>query len=183
MLLRIFAITVLSVILVWGCASGPTVVSRASYLSNPPIAVNLEKIQIIEQENLTSSSNTLLDVNIVDVLKQWTKSAFECSGSGTPLNVEITEAKLVSLGEIQKTMSAEDENIYVGILGVRVFMGRNPLSSQPSNSIHSKVSITIPAHYTLKDRRQMVVSLAEEVMEILHKEVVRYIETQGKLRR
>ena len=167
----------------WGCASGPVVLSRASYLSNPPIAVNLEKIQIIEHEDSTSSSNTLLDVNIVDVLKQWTKSAFECSGSGTRFNIEITEAKLVPLREIQKVMSAEDENVYVGILGVRIFMGRNPLSSQPFHSIHSKVSITIPDRYTLKDRRQMVVSLAEEVVDILHKEVMRYLETQQKLRR
>ncbi|PPE03442.1 hypothetical protein [Holospora curviuscula] len=182
-MLVFFAIIVLSGVLLWGCSSGPAVVSHANYLSSPPVIVDLEKIQVVEQESLMCSSATVLDINIVDLVRQWTKSAFVCSGSGIPLNVEIVEAKLAPLRELQSAISSEEENTYVGILDVRIFIGKNPLSSRTSHSIHSKVSVTIPSHYTLKERRHAVLSLAEEVVEILHKEVVRYIDTQGKLRR
>ncbi|WP_152531071.1 MULTISPECIES: hypothetical protein [Holospora] len=181
--LNFLAISILGGIFLWGCRPGPSISPKSSYFSSPCVAISAEKIQVVEQEALVSSWNTLLDVNLVDMVRQWTKSAFSCSGSGPTFNVEIIEAKLAPLKEVQPTSSDADENTYVGILGVRVFMGKNPLLSKQSHTVHSKVSMVIPSHYTLKERRQVVLSLAEEVIESLHKEVLRYLEVQDRLRK
>ncbi|ETZ06791.1 hypothetical protein P618_201083 [Holospora obtusa F1] len=174
--------TVLSAFLLWGCRSTPSVSPKASYLSVPPVAIDAEKIQVVEQESLVGTWNTLLDVNLVDLVRQWTKSGFSCSGFGPSINVEIVEAKLAPSRELSEDKAQEDENIYVGMLSVRIFLGNNPLLAKQSHTVHSKVSVTIPAHYTLKERRQMVLSLAEEVVETLHKEVIRYLSDQKKVK-
>lgn len=162
-----------------GCSSKPLIVPRAGYLSKPPVLLNASRIQILEQEKI-DGVDTILNISVIDLVRQWAESAFQCSGVGSPLNVEIVEASLAPANVVEDGGS---EDTYVAVLGVRVFFGANPLEQSASSMVNSKVSRVIPARCSLKERRKLAINLVEEAIEMLHKQVVRYIEAHPKSKR
>ena len=158
-------------IILGGCAS-VKLVNKATYLSCPPHSVHASKIRILEQEGFDGTGSSLLSVSAIDMIRQWSQSAFECSGSGKPLNIEIVEITLAP------DQGAED--VYVATIDAKVFFGKNPLETSGSTMVYVKVSRPIPSRCSLHDRKAIATNLMEEAIDRLHAQVVRYIETHPK---
>lgn len=158
-------------IVLGGCA--PVKLStKATYLSSPPHSVHASKIRILEQERVDAAANSLLSVSVMDMIRQWSESAFECSGTGKPLNIEIVESNLAP--------EQGTGDIYVATIDAKVFFGKNPLESSASTMVYVKVSRTIPTRCSLHERKTIATNLLEEAIDQLHTQVVRYIETHPK---
>lgn len=163
--------TVVTEIVLGGCA--PVKLStQATYLSSPPHCVHASKIRILEQERFDGAANSLLSVSAMDMIRQWSESAFECSGTGKPLNIEIVESSLAP--------EQASGDVYVATIDAKVFFGRNPLESSASTMVYVKVSRVIPSRCSLHERKTIATNLLEEAIDRLHKQVVRYIETHPK---
>lgn len=163
--------TVVTEIVLGGCAS-VKLSTKATYLSSPPHPVHASKIRILQQERCDSTKNSLLSVSVMDMIRQWSESAFECSGTGSPLNIEIVESNLA--------LEQGTEDTYVATIDAKVFFGKNPLESSVSTMVYVKVSRAIPTRCSLHERKAIATNLLEEAIDRLHTQVVRYIETHPK---
>lgn len=172
--MRFFMLTIMTVMteIVLGGCNSVKLSNKATYLSSPPYSVHASKIRILEQERFNVEANSLLSVSVMDMIHQWSQSAFECSGTGKPLNIEIVESSLAP------EQGAGD--IYVATIDAKVFFGRNPLESSASTMVYVKVSRAIPARCSLHERKLIATNLLEEAIDSLHRQVVRYIETHPK---